>query len=130
MKRPARIPFRAHWKRRPISIDFDGPLHKFSQGWVRPDIYDGPVEGAHETLRKLLREYAVHILSARDAREVVKWCRAQFPDLKFRLIPASAKDWQVKGVIGVTNVKLPATAYIDDRGIRFTTWLDVAKYFL
>lgn len=29
-----------------------------------------------------------------------------------------------------TNIKLPALAYIDDRGIRFTNWEDIVKYFI
>ncbi len=122
--------FKPHWDRKPISVDFDGVIHSFSRGYVCPEIYDTPMPGAHEALQRLLKEYAVHILSARDAREVIKWCRRQFPDLKFALIPKSAPDWQKEGVIGVTNTKLPAIAYIDDRGIRFTDWPDILKYFL
>lgn len=30
--------------------------------------------------------------------------------------------WNVRGELLVTNRKLPAVAYIDDRGIRFTSW--------
>lgn len=126
MKRAA---FKPHWDRKPLSIDFDGVIHRFSRGYCQPEIYDEPMPGAHDALRRLLREYAVHILSARDAREVIKWCRARFPDLRFQLIPKSAPDWQTEGVIGVTNIKLPAVAYIDDRGIRFRDWQDTLKYF-
>lgn len=127
MKRKA---FKAHWDRKPLSVDFDGVVHRFSKGYTQIDIYDDPMPGAEDALTKLLRDYAVHILSARDAREVIKWCRGRFPKLRFALIPKSAHDWQVKGVIGVTNVKLPAIAYIDDRGIRFTDWNTVLKYFV
>lgn len=126
MKRQA---FKPHWDRKPISIDFDGVIHAFSRGYVCCDIYDPPMPGAHEALKTLLRDYAVHILSARDAREVVKWCRKHFPDIQFALIPKSAHDWQTKDVVGVTNTKLPAIAYIDDRGVRFTNWTDIVKLF-
>lgn len=30
--------------------------------------------------------------------------------------------WNTKGVLLVTDRKLPALAYIDDRAVRFTTW--------
>lgn len=125
-----KLAFKPHWDRKPLSIDFDGVIHRFGRGYCQPDIYDEPMPGAHETLKRLLAEYALHILSARDAREVIKWCRVKFPDIKFTLIPRTAQDWQVKGVIGVTNTKLPAIAYIDDRGVRFTNWSDIGKYFL
>jgi len=32
-------------------------------------------------------------------------------------------------VDAVSNLKPPAIAYIDDRGIRFTNWADITKYF-
>ena len=126
----AKIAFKPHWDRKPISIDFDGVLHAFSRGYCQPDIYDPPMPGAHESLRRLLKEYAVHILTARDKHEVIKWCRKQFPDLKFQIIPKTAQDWQIKDIIGVTNTKLAAIAYVDDRGIRFSNWADICKYFL
>jgi len=125
-----RAAFKPHWDRKPISVDFDGVIHQFSTGYTRPDIYDPPMLGAHEALKALLTDYAVHILSARDAREVIKWCKVHFPDIHFALIPKSAPDWQVKDVVGVTNVKLPAIAYIDDRGIRFVNWQTTLKYFV
>ncbi len=124
-----RLAFKAHWDRKPLSIDFDGVIHQYSKGWCSPEIYDPPMPGAHEALRKLLRDYAVHILTARDSREVIKWCRKQFPDLRFKLIPKGTRYWQVEGVIGVTNVKTPAIAYIDDRGLRFTNWVDMLNHF-
>jgi hypothetical protein len=122
--------YKPTWDRKPISIDFDYPIHAFSRGYCQVDIYDEPTPGAHEALKALLRDYAVHILSARDAKEIVKWCRVKFPDIEFALIPPDAPYWQTKDVVGVTNIKLPAIAYIDDRGIRFTNWADIMKYFL
>jgi len=32
--------------------------------------------------------------------------------------------------IQVTNTKLSARAYIDDRAIRFTNWRDILSYFI
>lgn len=129
MKPTKRKAFQARWRRKPLSIDFDTPIHAFSKGYIQPDIYDKPTPGAHEALKRLLEEYAVHILSARDTKEIIKWCRKQFPDIKFALIPKNAPDWQKKNVIGVTNTKLPAIAYVDDRGIRFDNWQNILKYF-
>lgn len=125
-----KLAFKAHWDRKPLSIDFDGVIHSYSRGWVSPDIYDPPMPGAHEALKKLLRDYALHILTARDKHSVIKWCRKQFPDLKFKLVPKGAQYWQVKDVIGVTNTKIPAIAYIDDRGVRFDNWKNILNYFV
>jgi hypothetical protein len=127
---PKRKPaFKAHWDRPPLSIDFDGVIHKYSRGWVSPEIYDPPMEGAHESLRRLLKTHALHILTARDKHAVIAWCRKQFPDLRFKIIPDGTQYWQVEGVIGITNTKLAAIAYVDDRGLRFTNWRDIINYF-
>lgn len=121
--------FKAHWDRPPLSVDFDGVIHKYRKGWITPEIYDPPMEGAHWALTKLLKTHAVHILTARCAQDVLAWCLVQFPDLKFEIIPDSETYWQVEGIIGITNKKRAAIAYIDDRGIRFTNWRDIINYF-
>jgi uncharacterized protein YabN with tetrapyrrole methylase and pyrophosphatase domain len=33
--------------------------------------------------------------------------------------------WSVRDVVYVTGRKLPAVAYVDDRGVRFKNWNDV-----
>lgn len=128
MNEQPKAAFKAHWTRPPLSIDFDGVIHRYSRGWVTPEIYDPPMEGAHESLRRLLNTHSLHILTARDANTVIAWCREQFPDLTFELIPPGTQYWEVENVIGVTNVKLPAIMYIDDRAVRFTNWRDIINY--
>lgn len=118
-----------HEAERSISIDFDGCLHRYSEGWHTKDIYDPPMPGAHKALRSLSAVYGVFIMSARPAKEILPWCREQFPDLRFQLIGPKAAYWNRRGVIGITNRKLPALAYIDDRAIRFTNWIDCTNYF-
>jgi len=117
--------FNPHWDRQPISLDFDGVLHEFSQGYVRPEIYDPPMPGAHDALKRLLGVYALHILTARNATQVIEWCNKSFPDIPFELIPEGTPDWQKEGVVGVTNVKLPAISYIGRYMVRFTSWDDL-----
>ena len=34
-----------------------------------------------------------------------------------------------KNVVGITNKKFAAVAYIDDRALRFTNWRDMRQYF-
>ena len=112
-----------------IALDFDGVIHAYSLGWHTKDIYDPPMAGAHRALRLLSEVYGVFILTARPAHEVLPWCQAQFADLSFTLIPDDVRYWDRTGVIGVTNRKLPALAYVDDRAVRFTNWTDVLNYF-
>lgn len=114
---------------RSIALDFDGVIHAYSRGWWTKDIYDPPNPETHEALRALSAAYGVFILSARPAREILPWCRRQFPDLRFQLIGPKVRYWDRRGVIGVTNRKLPAVAYVDDRAIRFTNWRDIQNYF-
>ncbi len=112
-----------------ISIDFDGCVHQYSRGWWTRDIYDPPMLGAHDALKTLSAAYGVFIMSARSADDILRWCRKQFPDLRFQLIGPKVSYWNKRGVIGVTNRKLPALAYIDDRGLRFTNWIDMVNHF-
>lgn len=112
-----------------IAVDFDGVIHSYSRGWHTKDIYDPPMPGAERALGSLIQAYGVFILTARPADEVLVWCETEFPLLRFQLIPEDVRYWDRRGVIGVTNRKLPALAYIDDRAIRFTNWQDVLNYF-
>ena len=118
-----------HNFRHAIAVDYDGVLHAFSKGWHTGDIYDPPMPGAAEALVKLSKRYSVFILTARPAREVLDWCFIHFPDSQFCLVPDDVKFWD-SPYIGVTNRKLPALAYIDDRAVRFTNWQDMKNYFL
>jgi len=99
-----------------ISIDFDGVLHDATHGFGDGEIYGEPVQGAVEIMHNLSRHYSLTILTARDD----KWLEP-------------IREWlTVWGFphMNVTNKKPVAIAYIDDRGIRFTNWKDMEKYFL
>jgi adenylylsulfate kinase len=96
-------------KRKTIAIDFDGVIHKYSQGFQGLDnAYDEPMPGTIVALAKLKSlGYDLKILSSRPAPVI--------------------QDWLVKhgldGLISeVSNFKFPATMYIDDRGFKFTDW--------
>lgn len=87
-----------------ICVDFDGVLNDYHG-------YDGdnlstPREGAKEFLEQLYWHYEVIIFTARDPRLVMEWMDANgfCVDIHYDQI---------------TNVKLPAVAYIDDRAIHF-----------
>jgi hypothetical protein len=102
-----------------IAVDFDGVIHAYSKGWQDGTIYDEPLPGALTSLRVLMQHAAVFIHTSRQAEQVVTWlvergmpCRIGF----------DGEFWNERGLLLVTNRKLPAAAYIDDRAIRFTNW--------
>lgn len=102
---------------RTIAIDFDGVIHGYSKGFKGSDIYDPPVEGAIDALWRLRAAgFKLVIFTSRNDTipQVKEWC----------------KKYLVPDDIEVTNRKPPALAYIDDRGIRFTNWIDILKYFV
>jgi ribonucleotide monophosphatase NagD (HAD superfamily) len=95
-------------KKETICIDFDGVIHQYSQGHYDGSIYDLPVEGAQEALKTLSKKYEVVILTSRNRfrfKEMREWMKRWGFD-KYK----------------ITNRKLPAVAYIDDRAILFTNW--------
>ena len=98
-----------------IAVDFDGVIHKYSKGWHDGSIYDGPVEDVKRAL-DLLRErgFSIVIFTCRpDLESIIVWC-------KMHNITVDE----------VTHTKPKAIAYIDDRGLRFTNWQDMIRYFV
>jgi hypothetical protein len=89
-----------------LLVDFDGVIHRYSRGWHDGTAYDEPSPGAELSLAELERRgYEVVIFSTRSAEQIRAWLlHWNFP----------AYD--------VTNVKLPATAIIDDRAIQHLDW--------
>ena len=103
-------------KKRRIGIDWDGVLidwHGFSDF---KDAFGEPKEDSVVAVNALVDQgYECYILTAREKKDwgaIRKWLKKhKFPEMK------------------VTNVKVPSVAFIDDRGIRFTNWKDIYKYF-
>lgn len=104
-----------------VAIDFDGVIHSYSKGWYDGSVYDKPVDGTEEALLYLLDNYSVFIFTSRDVNQVLEWMNKNFPGISVEIIQDET-FWNKEGVIGITNKKLPAVAYIDDRAIRFTNW--------
>jgi hypothetical protein len=86
-----------------ICIDFDGVLAKYG-GWKGEDHFGEPIEGAKEFLEKIKSAgLDIVIFTTRNPDKVREWCRENdFPEPR-----------------EVTNIKIPAPVYIDDRAIKF-----------
>lgn len=103
-----------------IAVDFDGVIHAYSLGWQDGRIYDEPVPGAFSAIEQLLHDYAVIIFTTRSPIQVADWLSGHgFP---VTVCNPDSEFWNDQTQILVTNRKYPAFAYIDDRGIRFTSW--------
>lgn len=90
-----------------IAVDLDGVIHAYSKGYHDGTMYDDPIPGAIEGIKKLQKAgYEVYVFTARN-----------------NTIPL-AKEWLKKhGLdIEVSNIKKPAIYYIDDRAIEFKDW--------
>ena len=109
-----------------IAIDFDGVVHAYSRGWQDGTIYDPPLPGAIDALNLLMQDHAVFIHTTRDAATVAGWLADRGFDTVVDVDgPKHPKRefWNDTGSLLVTDRKLPAVAYIDDRGIRFQNWI-------
>lgn len=92
-----------------VAVDFDGVIH--NPGDVAPGYRMGrPVPGAQDGMRQLAaagHTLIVHTVRGDTGGHVSAWLR-HF-DIPFH---------------GVTNVKPDADVYLDDKAVRFTTWVD------
>lgn len=111
--------FDSKLKEMTLAIDFDGVIHKYSKKWHDGTIYDEPVEGVKEALGKLKKAgYRVIIFTARLDRAAIQYWMIE--------------NGMEKGAYWdeITNMKIPARVYIDDRGLRFLNWKDTLHYFV
>jgi len=86
-----------------VCVDFDGVLAKY-EGFQGEDHYGEPIQGAKEFLEKLnFVGLDFVIFTSHNPEEVKKWFKKYaFPEPK-----------------EITNKKIPAPVYIDDRVIKF-----------
>lgn len=93
-----------------LCVDFDGVLHSYVSRWQGAlELPDPPVEGAIEWLGGIIDHFHVVILTSRAHTEGVE---------------AKVMEWlRIHGYEGpdlmVTDRKVPAHLYLDDRGLRF-----------
>lgn len=112
-----------------IAVDFDGVLHSYERGWADGSIYGDWKHGAIGALTQLMQQGPVFIFTARNPRQVARWierssghgfeCTTALPRTWYGAVKPF---WNTRGLLLVTNRKLAATSYIDDRAVRFTDW--------
>lgn len=109
---------------RTVAVDFDGVIHAYRHGWQDGTIYDDPHPGAISGLRALMAHYAVFIHTSRDPYPVAQWLdRFDIPAfVEMESAGQMRTFWNDRDRILVTNRKLPAWRYVDDRALLFTSW--------
>jgi len=100
---------------RTLAIDFDGVIHSYKRGWTGEVAEDEPMPGVEEALQKLKRDgwEIVILLSTRDSIRIWDWLE------KYDLS---------QYIDDVTNEKIQAEVYIDDRGYRFKNWKNTLQF--
>lgn len=87
-----------------VCIDFNGVLDTYT-GWISPEHTYPPRAGVDKFLKKLVDGgYVVVVLTSADKEKVEKWLK---------------DNNLMQYVTRVTNEKIPALVYVDDRAIKF-----------
>lgn len=90
-------------EKKTVCIDFDGVISQYT-GWQGPHHMGEPMPGVAEFLQEIWQEYNLVIHTTRDVESVYRWL----------------KYYDLDGFIyQITNKKIPAVVYIDDRALPF-----------
>jgi hypothetical protein len=99
-----------------IMIDFDGTIHKYSEGWKDGTIYDEPMSGSKQFIEQLKNDdFEVVVFTSRLS---VSSLGQEVVNEQKKMIEMWLKKYGIE-VDGVTAEKLPAVAYVDDRAVEF-----------
>lgn len=102
-----------------LCIDFDGVIHDHNLGFHDGTIYGDPIKGSLESLKKLSNKYKIIIFT----------CKANpnRPLIDGKTGAELVWEWLEKYNVSqyvskVTAIKPVASAYIDDKAIKFENW--------
>lgn len=111
-----------------VAFDFDGVIHKYREGWKDGSIYDESNRDIVE-LMKYLCDWGAPcvIMSTRNPEQIKEWWDKQDFGIEAEVLKPKKGTvfdpdeifYTNNTVIGITNMKIPAQLYIDDRAYRY-----------
>lgn len=107
--------------RKRILVDLDGVLFPYSKGYDDGSLYERPVLGAVEALRKLHEQGFTYVVFT------TRMFITEEPEVQRNIIQRWLDLHKFPKPERITCEKMPCLAYIDDRAIRFTDWEDIRK---
>lgn len=112
-----------------VAFDFDGVIHKYSEGWKDGSIYDEPNMEMLDLIQLLqLANIPCVIISTREPNQIKEWWDKQGFTIMAKPLCFETRFFNDCTYVGITNRKIPAQLYIDDRAYRYTG--QTAKEFL
>jgi len=102
-----------------LGVDFDKVIHKCSKGFYDGTIYDDPISGTEEALKKLSSKYTLICYTAKAKPDRMLINGKTGTELVWDWLKKYGFD---KYISKVTSEKPRAVAYIDDKAVRFTDW--------
>lgn len=104
-----------------VAFDFDGVIHKYSEGWKDGSIYDEFNKDVLDLMLILqLLKIPCVIISTREPNQIKEWWDKQGFTIMAKPLCFETKFFNDCTYVGITNRKIPAQLYIDDRAYRYT----------
>lgn len=104
-----------------VAFDFDGVIHKYSKGWQDGSIYDEVNVDVLDIINTLMmNNIPCIIMSTRDPQQIKDWWNEQGFDIKIKVLDFNTVFYNDCDYLGITNRKIAAQLYIDDRAYRYT----------
>lgn len=103
-----------------VAFDFDGVIHKYSKGWQDGSIYDEVNVDILDIINTLMmNNIPCIIMSTRDPQQIKDWWKEQGFDIKTKVLDFNTVFYNDCDYLGITNRKIAAQLYIDDRAYRY-----------